>query len=127
MLTEPGVTDGKQRAKHTHYDRLKDYILDQLPVAYGRHNSSNVLKGFSIQALKQGKNFAVTAVAILEPPASLGIDFEVLLEDNFIMKTSEISALDAMQQLLEEVNEKIDQERTDPYGVKEQANPFSIW
>jgi hypothetical protein len=27
MLVESSVTDGMQRAEHTHYDRLKDYIL----------------------------------------------------------------------------------------------------
>lgn len=94
------------------------FCADQLPVAYGWHSSSNVLKGFSIQVLKQGRNFAVTAIANLGPPASLGIDFKVLLEDDFIVKSSEISALDAMQQLLEEVNEKIEQGKTGRLDVK---------
>jgi hypothetical protein len=76
---------------------------DNLPAVYGRHNSSNVLKGFSIRITAHNEFFAATAVANLGPPKSLAEDFDLVLEDDFLEVMSDEGALDALEQLYEEV------------------------
>jgi hypothetical protein len=77
-----------------------------LPAAYGRHTSSNVLKGFSVRITFDNDFFAAVAIADLGPPASL-VDEDVVLEDEFMEAQSDVSALDALELLFEIVEERV--------------------
>lgn len=119
MFGESVFTDGMLQDERTYYDVLKQYIegesnsalikahltsmTGQLPAAYSRHNSSNVLKGFSIRLTVHNECFVATAVASLGPPTSLAGDFDLVLEDDFVEMMSEVGALDALEQLYDEV------------------------
>jgi hypothetical protein len=77
-----------------------------LPAAYGRHTSSNVLKGFSIRLTVEYDYFAAVAIADLGPPTSL-VDDEFVLEDEFMEAQSDVSALDALELLFELVEDRL--------------------
>jgi hypothetical protein len=81
-------------------------IIDHLSAVYPRHSSSNVLKCFSVRLNVHKENFTATAVAELKPPASLMDVLAFVLEDEFIRTDSAFSALDALEQLCEEVTKK---------------------
>jgi hypothetical protein len=79
-----------------------------LPAAYRRHTSSNIVKGFSVRiTVVDDDCFAATAIADLGLPASLAEDMNIVLEDEFMEMYSNVSALEALEQLFDEVEIRI--------------------
>jgi hypothetical protein len=124
MFDEPDLTSDLGPAQCTYYKKLKSHVTgwspapdiilieantsaDLLPAAYERHSSSFVLKGFYVRVVVNSYYYVATAVASLSPPLSLDYMPALVIEDEFIEMYSGVSALDALEQLYEEIEKMI--------------------
>jgi hypothetical protein len=124
MFDEPDLTSDLGPAQCTYYKKLKSHVTgwspaldiilietntsaDLLPAAYKRHSSSFVLKGFYVRVIVHSYYYVATAIASLSPPLSLGYTPGLIIEDEFTEMYSGVSALDALEQLYEEIEKMI--------------------
>jgi hypothetical protein len=124
MFDEPDLTSDLGPAQCTYYKKLKSHVTGQypvldiilpaantsaelLPAAYERHSSSFVLKGFYVRVVVNSYYYVATAVASLSPPLSLDYMPGIVIEDEFTEMYSGVSALDALEQLYEEIEKMI--------------------
>jgi hypothetical protein len=80
-----------------------------LPAAYGRYNCTTDVKSFSIRITGVDDDcFAATAVANLGPPVFLVRSVDVVLEDDFMKMYSDVSALEALELLFDQLEMMIE-------------------
>lgn len=108
MLEDRHLTDGLLPDQRLSFNGLKLQIIENLPFAYRRSSTSNVIKGFSVRFTMHDEFFAATAIAELGPPTSLAEDFNIVLEDNFMASYSDEGWFDALAALWENVEDQIE-------------------